>query len=146
MILTTINEIFTLDRILVLVGFIVPLFIYLLLTKYRGIWASFFFLPVIYYGVMFALTIEQIAPYAEIEVVQYILSGFALLMQPFNLLIHELIMSLLGLIAPGVEIVKTILSASWFPLALYFLVWIIFMAIFRKKRRRKKQRRYEDDF
>ena len=146
MILTTINEILTLDNILVIAGFFVPLFIYLLLTKYRGIWASLFFLPVVYFAISFALTFEQVAAFTNNDIVENILIGFETLMAPFVLLIHETIMSLLSLIAPGVEIVETILASSWLPLVLYFLLWVIFMAIFKKKRRRKKQRRYEDDF
>ena len=146
MILTTINEILNLESILVIVGFFVPLFIYLILTKYRGIWASLFFLPVVYFAISFAITFEQVAAFTNNAIVENILMGFGTLMAPFVLLIHETIMSLLSLIAPGVEIVQTILASSWLPLVLYFLLWVIFMAIFKKKRRRKKQRRYEDDF
>ena len=40
MILTNIAEIFTDTNIGLLIGFIVPLIVYLFLTKYRGIWGS----------------------------------------------------------------------------------------------------------
>ncbi len=145
-ILTTINEILSPVNLLVLAGFLLPLMIYLFMTKYRGIWASLFFLPVLYYAATFVLGLEQLSQIATNDYVINIMEGFGILMTPFNTILHVMIMDLLSLIAPGVEIVETILAAPWFPLALYAIVWILFLLIFKKKRRRKKQRRYEDDF
>ena len=148
MILTNIAEIFTDTNIGLLIGFIVPLIVYLFLTKYRGIWGSLWILPTLYFALTFARTFEQVGSIFETNrILAGVASGFDILMTPFVTVIHDLIMTLLSLIAPGVEIYQvTILGATWFPLALYFILCIIFLSIFKKKRKRKKVRRYEDDF
>lgn len=147
-ILTNINEIFTPELLFGFLGFIIPLIIYLFLTKYRGIWASLFFLPVLYFAISFVFTLPQLQAISNNQMVVYALNGFALLMEPFVLLIHGTIMSLLEAVIPSslpAQIIG-ILSAQWFPLVLYGILWLLFLLIFKKKRRRKKQRRYEDDF
>ena len=146
--LTSISNIFTMDNIGLLIGIIVPLLILLFSSKYRGIWASIWFLPVLYFGLQFAMTFEQVSGFlGSIDIVNGIVSGFDILMTPFVNYIHVTVMQLLGLIAPGANIWQdTILVASWLPLALYAILWILFLCIFKKRRKRRKQRRYEDDF
>lgn len=146
--LTGIKEMFTMDVIGMLIGIIVPLLILLFSSKYRGIWASIWFLPVLYFGLMFAQTFEVVSSFIDSqEIVGGIATGFGYLMYAFEYYIHDIIMSLLGLIAPGANIWQdTILVAPWFPLALYGILWILFLCIFKKRRKRRKQKRYEDDF
>lgn len=146
--LTSINEIFTMDNIGMLIGIIVPLLILLFSSKYRGIWATIWFLPVLYFGLVFAKSFDVVSNFIDSQpIVTGIADGFANLMYAFEYFIHDTIMSLLGLIAPGANIWQdTILVAKWFPLALYGILWILFLCIFKKRRKRRKSRRYEDDF
>ena len=148
MILTNITEIFTDVNIGLLIGFIVPLIVYLFLTKYRGIWGSLWILPTVYYGLAFAATFEPVKnAILSNNILFGAVWGFDYLMGAFEEVIHNVIMSLLRLIAPGVELYQdVILGAAWFPFALYFVLCVLFLSIFKKKRKRKKEKRYEDDF
>ena len=146
--LITISDIFVMENVGLLVGLIVPLLILLFFAKYRGIWASIWFLPLILFAYRFAMTFDVVSSFVTSNaIVNPIAQGFEAFMLPFEMSVHATIMALLGLIAPGVEIwQETILAAPWFPLALYAILWLLFLAIFKKKRKRKKVRRYEDDF
>ena len=148
MILTNIAEIFTDTNIGLLIGFIVPLIVYLFFTKYRGIWGSLWILPTLYFALEFALTFDPVKnAIVSNNILNGVYGGFDILMSPFVLVIHDLFMTLLGMIAPGVDLYqKVILGATWFPLALYFVLCALFLSIFKKKRKRKKEKRYEDDF
>lgn len=145
--LTGIKEIFTMEVIGFLIGIIVPLLILLFSSKYRGIWASIWFLPLLLAGLVFASSFEVVKDFlVSQEIIVGIVTGFTILMTPFGY-IHDIIISLLSLIAPGANIWQdTILVAQWFPLALYGILWILFLCIFKKRRKRRKQKRYEDDF
>ena len=147
-ILLTINEIFTMPNIGRIIGFIVPLFILLFSSKYRGIWASLWLLPLLFAGLNFALTFAPVSAFIETSDIYIgICNGFEELMTPFMSIINDCIFSLIGLIPESVPFVHdVIVVANWFPLALYGVLWLLFLAIFKKKRRRKKVKRYEDDF
>ena len=147
-ILLTINDIFTMPNIGRLIGFIVPLFILLFSAKYRGVWASLWLLPLLYAGLNFALTFEPVMAFKESSDL-YIgfYNGFTELMTPFISTIDDVLFSLISLIPESVPFVHdVIVVAPWFPLALYGVLWLLFLEIFKKKRRRKKVNRYEDDF
>ena len=147
-ILISINEIFTMPFIGVLIGFIVPLFILLFSAKYRGIWASLWLLPVLFAGLSFAALFPQVSAILNSnDIIIGACNGFSMLMEPFMLIVDETIFSLIGLIPENIPFVHdVIVVAPWFPLALYGVLWLLFLAIFKKKRRRKKVKRYEDDF
>ncbi|MBE6142893.1 MAG: hypothetical protein E7177_02760 [Erysipelotrichaceae bacterium] len=146
--LITISDIFVMANVGLLVGLIVPLLILLFFAKYRGIWASIWLLPLLFFGYRFAMTFEVVSSFVTSNaIVNPIAQGFEAFMLPFEVSVHKTIMDLLSLIAPGVDLwQKTILGATWFPLALYAILWLLFLAIFKKRRKRKKTRRYEDDF
>ena len=146
--LVTISDIFVMENVGLLVGVIVPLLILLFSAKYRGIWASIWLLPLLAAGLRFAMSFEAVSTFVESNViVAPIVAGFEVLMTPFMVSVDATIMALLGLIAPELEIWQDmILGATWFPMALYAILWLLFLAIFKKKRKRKKVRRYEDDF
>ena len=136
------------EKLGMLIGIIVPFIVLLFFAKYRGIWASVWFLPVVYIATLFiGDKVTQLHNFYETNrLFKAFLEGYGLLLQPF-FIIHELIMSLFALIAPDVEFLHTnIFGADWFPLAFYALVWIIFMLIFKKRRKRRSTKRYEDDF
>ena len=146
--LTTITELFTIENICFLGGVIIPILILLFSAKYRGIWASIWFLPVLLFALRFAMTFEVVSSFIDWNYITYgLVQGFETLMVPFTVSVDFVLMSLLGMIAPNVDLWQvTILGAAWFPLVLYGILWLLFLAIFKKKRRRKKAKRYEDDF
>lgn len=146
-ILTSINEIFSMGNIGILIGIIVPIFILLFFAKYRGIWASLWLLPVLYVALEFALTFPQVSGVISSNaILDGVYQGFVILMTPFVEVIHSTIAALLGLIPEVPYLQSFIFVQPWFYLALYAIIWLLFLAIFKKKRRRKKVRRYEDDF
>ena len=145
--LTNINEIFSMGNIGVLVGIIVPVFILLFFAKYRGIWASLWLLPVLFTALQFASTFPQVSAIIDSNLILAgVCEGFAILMTPFVTVIHTTIEGLLGLIPEVPYLQSFVFAQPWFYLALYAIVWLLFLAIFKRKRRRKKVRRYEDDF
>lgn len=130
-----------------LIGFVLPTIVLLFFAKYRGIWASLLFLPVVFIVMSFTISkIPAAASFAETNTIfGSFLSSFNLLLSPFWL-VHGLIFKALALIGPGENLWQdTILVSDWFPMVLYIVLWIIMLIIFRPKNKRK-QRRYEDDF
>ena len=111
--------------------------ILLLIARFRGFWSSLFFIPAMCAILSFAITMDAVndlvtgfGPYGE-----GLLKGISIFVSPFvyfHLILVELVSALVN-----VEMVTNIISADWFVLVPYLLLFLIFFSTCKIKRKRK---------
>lgn len=129
-------------NLVALAGIFTPLIvlsvILLLIARFRGFWASLFFIPAILSILSFALTFEAVTSIVE-GIGAYgegLLAGISVLLTPFTTF-HTLIIALISELVK-VEMVTKILTANWFAMIPYVLFFIIFFSTCKIKKVKKE--------
>lgn len=117
---------------------ILPIFILLLIARFRGFWASIWFLPAIYGLVTFLVSIDAISDFL-LNHGDFLL-GFAegtAINGAFFLAFHTPLMNLLAAIFNN-EAVTNVLQATWMYFVPYLVLFVIFFLIFKIRRKNKQ--------
>lgn len=140
------EEVTTNSNILFNVGYylamVLPILLVLLIARFRGFWASIFFLPFFGGVVAFVLSLQNVVDVLN-SVKDFgpgVLGGFEVINSCFRAF-HTQMMTLICNAANN-EIVSDILLADWFCFVPYLVLFVFFFALFKKK----KVRREEDYF
>lgn len=118
---------------------IIPFFFLLLIARFRGFFASIFFLPFVH-GLLYFVTTIELVNTTLVGIGDFgvgLLAGISVISQ-FFLTFHNFLMGLIsGLI--NNEMVTKVLHANWFAFVPYLILFVIFFAIFKKRRAAKEE-------
>lgn len=118
---------------------IIPFFFLLLIARFRGFFASIFFLPFIH-GLLYFLTTIEVVNTTLIGLGDFgngLLAGITVISE-FFITFHSFLMGVIsGLI--NNEMVTQVLLANWFSFVPYLILFVIFFAIFKKRKAPKEE-------
>jgi hypothetical protein len=117
---------------------IIPFVLLLLIARFRGFWASIWFLPAFYGLVAFLLSFEPIAEFFTTngDFFQGLYEGFYV-NSIFFLSFHTPLMTLLSGLFNN-EAVTNVLNATWMYFVPYIVLFVIFFLIFKIRRKNKQ--------
>ena len=118
---------------------IFPIIILLLIARFRGFFASIFFLPLSLSAIYFASSFQKVMN--QLNKIGLIGDGIRKGVETCNNLyvsVHYGIFSkLAGYI--DVDFIKNILNSTWFGLVLYLILFVVFFALCKKRKRKKEE-------
>ena len=118
---------------------VLPILLVLLIARFRGFWASLFFLPFFGGVVAFVLSFAEVTD--ALNAVENfgpgLLSGLAAVETYFRAF-HTHMMELICNAANN-EIVSDVLLADWFCFVPYLVLFVFCFALFKKKKVRKEE-------
>ena len=116
-----------------------PIFFLLLIARFRGFFASIFFLPFALSGIYFASTCPAVMNlFTNIGLFgEGMVKGIEVLNNLYVSVHYGLFNKLANHIS--IDFIKNILISNWFGLVLYLILFVIFFAIFKKRKKRKEE-------